>query len=255
MTYEQQDDVFTFQDGSTFDYATQDFTFKGDERAESFHTYHIAFGETVFAKTCEESFIHMNLSSVSPGDKYTFEKIVAATGSKVEMTVSDSIQLMEIFKEILNRDMKVDLSIYAGGILGQSNGKYFRDSSLAAVDYSKDKEENLQAWRYRATKDDKIHLSVEVWQDKMKPFNFADYQKGYDKLKKKNPELTEIDYTSALKARKLAEQWLDQMKNLVPLWFEKPLERAKILKALAGVKSGKVGFSKRTIWSKVPLLD
>ncbi|MEO9530935.1 MAG: hypothetical protein ABJG68_05465 [Crocinitomicaceae bacterium] len=255
MSYEQEGDIFIFQDGSTFDYSTQDFTFKGNGRAESFHTYHIAFGEKVFSESCEESFIHMNLSSVNPEDKYTFEKIVAATGSKVEMSVSDSIQLMEIFQDVLNRDMKIDLSIYAGGILGQADGEYFRDSTLTAVDYNKDNEENQQAWKYRATKDDKIHLSVEVWQDKMKPFNFAEYQKGYDKLKKKNPGLTEIDYTSALKARKLADQWIAQMKTLVPLWFDKPLEQAKLLKALSGAKAGKVGFANRTIWAKVPLLD
>ena len=89
----------------------------------------------------------------------------------------------------------------------------------------------------------------------MKPFNFADYQKGYDKLKKKYPSLTEVDYTSALKARKLAELWLVQMKSLIPVWFEKALDQAKLLKALSGVKAGKVGFVNRTIWAKVPLLD
>lgn len=255
MTYEQEGDIFTFQDGSTFDYSTQDFTFSSNARAESFHTYHIAFGEKVFSKDCEESFIHMNLSSISADDKYTFEKIVAESGSKVEMSVSDSIQLMEIFQDILNRDMKVDLSIYSGGILAESDGKYFRDSTATAVEYNKDNDENRQAWKYRATKDTEIHLSVEVWQDKMKPFNFADYQKGYDKLRKKNPSLTEIDYTAALKARKLAEQWLVQMKTLVPVWFEKPLDQAKLLKALSGARAGKVGFANRSVWAKVPLLD
>ena len=123
------------------------------------------------------------------------------------------------------------------------------------MDYNKENQENEQVWKYRATKDDKIHLSVEVWQDKMKPFNFEEYQKGYDKLKRKNPGLTEIDYASAIKARQLADQWISGMKALVPIWFEKAGDRAKLLKSLSSIKAGKVGFVNQSIWAKVPLID
>ncbi|OIQ35219.1 MAG: hypothetical protein BM555_04080 [Crocinitomix sp. MedPE-SWsnd] len=255
MTYEQEDDIFTFKDGSTFNYATQDFTFANNERQESFFIYHIAFGKTVFAKQCDETFIHINLSSVGEKEKYTYEKVVAKNRSKVEMTVSDSIQLMEIFREILDNNKKLDFSVYGGGILGESEGEYYRDSNLTAVPYNKDNELNEQVWKYRATKDTKINLSVEVWQDEMLPFNFADYQKGFDKLKKKNPGLTEIDYTSAIKARKLADQWKTQMKTLVPIWFDKAIDQAKLLKAIAGVNVGKVGLQDKQVWAKVPLVE
>ena len=255
MTYEQDGDIYTFNDGTIFNYATQDFTFVNNERNESFFIHHIAFGKTVFAKQCDETFIHMNLSSVGPKEKYTYEKVVAKSESKVALTVSDSIQLMEIFREVLDNDLKMEFSVYGGGILGQSNGEYFRDSVLTAVDYNKDSEVNDQVWKYRATKDYKVHLSVEVWQDAMMPFNFADYKKGFDKLKAKNPGLTEIDYMSAIKARKLAEQWKMQMKTLVPLWFEKVGEQAKLLKAISSAKIGKVGLQNRQVWAKVPLVE
>ena len=72
--------------------------------------------KTVFSKQIDESFVHMNLTSVGELDKYVYEKIVAKSERTVAMNKSDSIQTMEIFQAILNRDLKLDLSIYAGGI-------------------------------------------------------------------------------------------------------------------------------------------
>jgi hypothetical protein len=254
MDYEQDGDIYTFRDGATFNYATQDFTFNSNDRQESFHIYHIAFGKTVFAKTVDESFVHMQLSSVEPADKYTYKKTIGLTNETVAMTVSDSIQVMEIFRKILDKDLAVDLQVYAGGILGQDGDDYFRDSLLTAEPYNKENELNKAVWEYRATWDTKLHLSVEVWEDKMIPYNFERMEKGYLKLKKKYPELTEIDYTSAVKARQLAHQWVESLKALVPIWFEDLADQAKLNRRLNGLSASKVGFKNRQIWSKVPLI-
>lgn len=255
MSYEQDGDVFTFQDGSTFNRATQDFTFANNERAESYHIYHIAFGKKMFAKQCDETMIHINISSVNPDDKYVLEKIVAKNRSQVAMSTSDSIQTMEIFQAILRNKLKVDMTVKAGGILGESQGEYFRDSTLEAVAYNADAEQNEQVWKYKATKDSKMHLSVEVWEDKMKPFNFDEMQGSFEKLNAKYPALTEIDYTSAVKATQLANKWLDELKALVPLWFEKLEDQAKILKALNGAKVKKVQMLNGSLEVKAPKVD
>ena len=76
MEYEQENDIYVFNDGATFNYATQDFTFPANGKNESFHIYHISFGKTVFDNRIDENFIHMNLSSVNEKDKYVFEKNV-----------------------------------------------------------------------------------------------------------------------------------------------------------------------------------
>ena len=254
MEYEQDGDIYTFIDGSTFNYATQDFTFNADGKKESYRIYHIAFGETVFATKIEETFIHMNLTSVDPREKYTYEKIVAKTESTVAMSKSDSIQTMEIFRMILDKDLDIEINAFAGGIKGYDGEYFFRDSTLVAVPYNKDNEENDEAWKYRATWDTKIHLSVEVWQDKMMPFNFESMQKGYAKLKKKYPQMTEIDYTSAIKAKMLAHKWVEQMKALVPKWFEKLDDRAKLQRKLNSLSVKKVGFFDQSVWAKVPLV-
>ena len=253
MDYEQEGDIFTFADGSIFNYATQDFTFVLNGRQESYTVYHIAFGKTVFATEIDESFIHMNFSSIQLSDKYTYQKVVAKSESKVAMNQSDSIQTMEIFRLMLDKDLGIDMNIYGGGILGQDGDNYFRDSVLVSVPYNADSEENDQVWKYRADWDEKIHLSVEVWQDKMLPANFSEMESTYAKLKNKNPSLTEIDYTSAVKAKLLAYQWIEQMKLLVPIWFEKAEDQAKLLRKLNAIKLGKVGMVNRQVWSKISM--
>lgn len=255
MTFEQDGDLFTFKDGATFNRATQDFTFANNERAESYHIHHIAFGKKVFSKQCDETMIHMNVSSVDPKDKYLLQKIVAKNRSQVKMSKSDSIQTMEIFRAILDDEVKLDFTVFAGGILGESNGVYFRDSTLTATDYNKENELNEQVWKYRATQDASLHLSVEVWQDKMKPSNFSDYQLAFDKLNEKYPELTEIDYTSAVKATQLANKWISELKALVPVWFEKIEDRTELMKALNGLKVKKVQLMNGRLEIKAPKVN
>lgn len=243
MEYEQEKQIFTFNDGATFNYATQDFTFPANGKKEAYRIIHIAFGEKVFSDKIEESFIHMNLTSLDPKEKYTHEKLVGLTEQKAEMTLSDSIQIMEMFQLILQKDFDLDMKLYAGGILGKDGKRYFRDSTLVAVPFNKDNEENTEVQKYRIDWDQKIHLSVEVWQDKMMPFNFEEnYAKSYSKLKKKNPQLTEIDFTSAKKAQLLAYKWVQTMKNLAEKWFEDESDRFIIKRKLDQASYGKVVF-------------
>ncbi|UKN01530.1 hypothetical protein K6119_17540 [Paracrocinitomix mangrovi] len=254
MEYEQEGDIYTFKDGATFNYATQDFTFPANGKKESFKINHIAFGKTVFASSIDETFVHMLLTSVKEEDKYTYEKYVGRTESTFAMSENDSIQTMEIFQKIIEKEMPVEMTVYAGGIVGKNDQGYYRDSTTKVEDYNKENELNDQVWKYRADWDSKINLEVTVWQDAMKPFNFESMQKGYDKLKGKYPQLNEIDYSSAIKAHYLAYQWVEQMKQLVPKWFKKPEEQSAVLKALNKVKIGKVGFADGSIWAKVPLV-
>ncbi|MEX1000481.1 MAG: hypothetical protein WDZ35_00050 [Crocinitomicaceae bacterium] len=254
MQYEQKNDIYTFQDGSTFNYATQDFTFLPNARAESFRIYHIAFGKTVFASQVEESFVHMNLTSVDRENKYVYQKIVAESESTVAMSKSDSIQIMEIFQYILDKDMDVQMKMYSGGILAKDSEGYFRDSLLTAEPYDPENEIHKEVWKYRADWDEKINLSVKVWQDKMLPYNFEPYEKGYAKLKKKYPALTEIDYTAAVKSRLLAYRWVEQMKKWSVEWFEEESDQKKILKKLNRIKMKEVGYLDGEYWEKVPLI-
>lgn len=236
MDYEQDGDIYTFRDGSTFNYATQDFTFSSSDRAESFHIYHIAFGKTVFAKSIDESMVHMLLSSVDPKEKYTYRKIVGKTESTVALSESDSIQQMEIFRTLLDKDIPLEMTIYGGGIEGKEGDRYYRDSTKKTVEYNKEVEDKRETREYRAHWDTKLHLSVQVWMDEMIPFNFAEMEKGYLKYKSKYPQMNEIDYYSAIKAKALAVAWVDTMKTLASKWFDDVLDKAKIERKLSSIK-------------------
>jgi hypothetical protein len=251
MEYEQEGDIYTFSDGSTFNYATQDFTFNANQRAESFRVFHISFGKTVFAKSIDESFVHMQLSSVGPKEKYTYRKIVSLTESTVGMSVSDSIQQMEIFRTILDKDLPLEMTIYGGGIIGKDKEEYYRDSTTNPLEYNKEMEADREVREYRASWDTKLHLSVQVWMDKMIPENFTEFEKGYLKYKKKNPQMNELDYASAVRAKQLALQWVDQMKSLAAVWFQDAIDKAKIDRKLNSLKFSNVKVVDGTIAIKV----
>ncbi|MCB9224718.1 MAG: hypothetical protein R2780_07230 [Crocinitomicaceae bacterium] len=251
MDYEQDGEIYTFNDGATFNYATQDFTFPPSDRQESFMIYHIAFGKTVFAKTVEESFVHMQLSSSEPKEKYTYRKIVSLTESTVALSRSDSIQQMEIFRYMLDKDLPMELTIYGGGVLGENEDGYYRDSTVSVSAYNKEQESKREAREYKADWDTELHLSVEVWMDEMLPYNFAELEKGYTKLKSKYPQMNEIDYVSAIKAKQLAQEWIESMKRLASIWFEDPLEQAKINRKLTSVKFSNVKILDGNIAIKV----
>ena len=145
------------------------------------------------------------------------------------------------------------MNVFAGGILGYDGETYFRDSSLTSIPYNKDNEKNEEVWKYRATWDSEIHLSVEVWQDKMLPADFDLYQKGFQKLKKKYPQMTETDFTSAVKARTMAKKWIDQMSILANKWFEKTTDKAKIQAKLKGLSFSKINFFDGQVQCKVSM--
>ena len=86
-------------------------------------------------------------------------------------------------------------------------------------------------------------------------FKLFDYQLAFDKLNEKYPELTEIDYTSAVKASQLANKWISELKALVPVWFEKIEDRTELMKALNGLKVKKVQLMNGRLEIKAPKVN
>ena len=254
MDYKQNGNVYTFSDGATFNYATQDFTFPAGQREEVFHVYHISFGERVLSTKIDENFVHINFSSVERDEKYTYRKILENKYAAPKMSTSDSIQLMEIFWAVLKHDLKIEMIAEAGGIMGLSNGVYFRDSTLVAEAYSQDAFQNSGLTIYRADKSNTLALRVTAYGEKMIPSDFEPYRSAFIKLKSKNPDLTEIDFYTGIKAQHHAKIWLERLKAIVPSWFKKLDEQAKLLKALNGVKIKNVEFLQGKLSSKVPMI-
>lgn len=255
VEYEQEGNMFTFSDGAIFNYETQDFIFPTTHRDEVFHVYHITFGEKVLSTKIEETFIHMNLTYDDLKARYTLEKIVEDKSPSSEMSERDSIQTMEIFQAVLKQKKKLELIAEGGGIMGYSHGVYYRDSTLSPIPNEKEGYKNSGVTIYRADKQDVVQLRITCWGEQMIPYAFEPYRASFAKFKSKYPDLNEVDYYTGIKAAGLANDWVVRLKALVPVWFEKPVEQAILLKALGGLKVKLVWFRDGRIKSKVPAVS
>jgi len=253
MTYKQEGDIYTFTDGATFNYATQDFTFPIANHGEVFHLYHISFGEKVLSTGIEENFVHINLSSVELDNKFTYRKVVSYENEKRGLVQKDSIQLMEIFNAVLEDDLKIEMLAEGGGIMNSANGIYFRDSTLTAEPGSDNSNDNGSIV-YRADKGSVLSLKVTVWGNKIIPASFSAYQSQFVKLKSKYPKLNEIDFYTGIRANAYAKEWLVLLKSIVPTWFKNAEDQAKILKALKAAKVKNVIFIGGKVEAKVPAM-
>ena len=252
MRYEQEEDFYTFADGATFNYATQDFTFPASGREEVFHVYHISFGEKVLSTKIEESFVHIHLSSVNPAHKYTYRTEVTDRNPAFSLATNDSIQLMEIYKAILEQDMEVVLVAQAGGIMHKYDGTYYRDSTLSPAPYNEAGFKNEGVTVFRADKKGRLILSVTAWGEPMVAPGFTPYSAAYGKFKTKYPGLNEVDFYSGIRAKAAADQWLELLKYGAQVWFKDPADQAKLLKAFGSLKVKKVAFKDGKILAKVP---
>lgn len=251
MPYEQEGTIYTFSDGAIFNYATQDFIFPTNYREDVFYVYHIAFGEKVLSTKIEETFVHMNLAYAYLKDRYTLERIVADKNPNPALTSGDSIQVMEIFQAVLEQDLKLELIAEAGGIMGQSNGGYYRDSLASPVANTKEGFKNDGVTVYRADKTNIVQLRVTCWGEKMIPYAFEAYRPKFAKFKSSYPDLNEVDFYTGIKAKQLAVEWIEKLKTYVPKWFKKPEDQAKLLKALSAAKVKTVWFNGGQVKAKI----
>jgi hypothetical protein len=255
MSYEQDGDIYTFSDGAIFNYATQDFIFPKDTREENFQVFHIAFGEKVLSTKIEESMVHMNLAYVDLKKRFTLERIVEDKNAQQEFTNGDSIQVMEIFRAALDKNLKIEMIAEAGGIMDQSHGVYYRDSAMSPIPNTTEGFKNSGLTIYRADKGSNLQLRVTVWGEQMIPYAFTNYQDQFGKFKAKYPDLNEVDYYTGIKAKHKATQWIEHLKKQVLVWFKKPEEQSKLLKTLSAVKIKTVWFKGGQIKAKVPAAE
>lgn len=252
MDYKQVGNLYVFNDGAIFNYVTQDFIFPTTGREEVFQVFHISFGEKVLSTSIDESFVHMHFSYYYPQNTFMHERILADKNSTVGITKSDSIQFMEIFETMAKGNLKAQLTVVGGGIAGENELGYFRDSNLVAEPYNEAAFQSSGKTILRAEASDKLYLTVTAWGEKTIPFAFQNYQAAFSKFKSKNPDLNEVDFYTGIKAKHHAEKWLASLKQLANVWIKEPAKKAKILKTLNAIKVKEVWFKNRQIKASVP---
>ena len=242
MEYEKENDMYLFKDGATFNYRTQDFTFPPTQRAEAFQLLHITFGKTVFATSIEESFVHMSQAYVDVKQEHVFKKVVRHDDASGAFTVSDSIQTMELFRALMKKGVDLNISAYAGGILGGDNGEYFRDSTMMPTKFQADNTAKASVLEYFGTYDAHINLQVTFWRNSMLPMDYSGYEKGYLKANKKDARINRIDYLTAVIAKQMALAWIESLKTKAQEWIEDSGARLRIMAKLTTAKIKKVKF-------------
>lgn len=254
MEFEEENGVYTFKDGATFNYETQDFTFPPSDNEETFQIYHISFGEKVFDERIDENFAHIHVSHHLPKSKYTLKRTVRDDGSKA-LTVSDSIQIMEIFNYLKEKKNKAVLTVNAGGVVEFIDGDYARKVTSSIAPYDNESTANNGVVLYEGKKSTLLNLSVTVYDDEMMPANFNAYQTAFEKVKTKNPAINAVDFYTGIRAKKAAEDWVAFLKTLVPEWIEDGGNQSRILSKLKKLKVKKIQFINGSFVGKVPSMN
>ena len=251
MEYEEENGVYTFKDGARFIFATQDFIFPPNSSKEVFQIFHISFGKEVFEDQIEENFTHINLSYKNESDVYTLRKVSRDNANK-NLTVSDSIQIVELFNQLKTKKVKALMSVNAGGVIGEEDGVVFRNSSLKLEPYNAESVPNFGLVEFKATLGTHLNLSVTVYDDTMIPECFEDYRAAYEKLKNKPSDFNEVDYYTGIRGKYEAEKWVEQLITYANAWIKNNEDRKRVIGKLKKIKVKEVNFSGGSFSAKVP---
>ena len=254
MEYTVDGDLYTFSDGATFNYRTQDFTFPADGHPTTFVVNHICFGKKVFTKAIDENFVHINRTVNELNEKYIYHRLIRDRDQPDLNNVSDSIQTMEILKALMKEDVNLNIKALAGGIKVESDGTFSRNKNESPDPYDEVSKQNEGVTVYHGVWEADVNLTVQVWEDKMIPFSLKDYEGDYAKFKSKYPDLNEVDFWTGIRAQQTTQAWVLSLQTRAEKWIEDPKEKATVLKKLKKAKAKKVWFKEGTVEAKVPTI-
>jgi hypothetical protein len=127
-SFTEKDGLYTFQDSSTFDLYTQDFTFQGTQEKEAFEVKLLAIPEGALSESADEVMMHVSVIDAKPhfdarlqiqledvfeSDKWTLKKDLIS-----EM---DSVAIRQFFEALQLKDKKFEIIARGQGV-GVWNG-------------------------------------------------------------------------------------------------------------------------------------
>ena len=231
---------YLFNDGSTFNYLKQDFTFKPHGKAESFNITTVAFGEKLFSKTSEEVFVHINITHPELDSKHTLYNEIL---NESELSISDSIQIRELFTALGQSNKPFNVSAIGYGIIKGESHNYTRDSIATVINYNKETESVKTLYTYHVKIEKEIDLKVKTYRQAMLPYQFTEkFGKHYTKAKSKNTQLNEIDFYTTYLAKKRLDLYLNELTNYANKWLIDSDQQPIILKKLKKAKN-KIHYS------------
>jgi len=127
-TYTEKDGLYTFQDSSTFDLYTQEFTFRADTLKTPFEVRLIAIPNGPLSNEADEVMLHVNLVDSKPGFDARLQLELSDAFASNSWTVSnkllndkDSVAVRLFFEALLDKKIKIE-AIGRGQGVGEWNG-------------------------------------------------------------------------------------------------------------------------------------
>ena len=128
VPFTEKDGLFLFEDSTTFDLLTQEFTFPASKNKESFEVRLIPIPYSHISNQVDEVMLHVNVVDAKPkyNAKVQLALVDAFSSNSYELkgdllTDKDSIAVRELFEALLDKNMPLNLSVRGSGI-GVWNG-------------------------------------------------------------------------------------------------------------------------------------
>ncbi|MFK8044518.1 MAG: hypothetical protein AB8B72_03415 [Crocinitomicaceae bacterium] len=216
MSYtEDRNGFYTYADGTIFNKNTQDLIFKSSGDADYFEVILVSFGKNVMDNNYEEVFIHLNQSTPKNKDLYTLKHNSKAPHSIAPYTISDSIQIAELFKAF--NIQKLPLNVVAQVDLEQNvTDSVFGNSVLNQITIS-----------------NHIQISITGTCNQFQPKTST---KDALKIQAKHPQLALNKIESAVDSKAYFEKWKIELILYAKDWIKDPKEKKKAIKAISKMK-------------------
>ncbi|MDX1349981.1 MAG: hypothetical protein R3279_07035 [Putridiphycobacter sp.] len=206
---------YTFSDGTTFNYRTQDLIFKPNGEADYFEVILVSFGKTVMDNNYEEVFMHLNLNYTEAKEVYTYQAICQSPYKSQPFSESDSIQIQEFFEALL--DKKKALSMVAEVTTKQSDLDTTYTSTI----------QNLISINKG------IDVTIIGMTNQFQPRNKTPL---LIKLSTKNPGISLNKIATAEAIKQYHIHWQKELMTLAEKWILNAPEQKLVLKRLAKLK-------------------
>lgn len=127
-TYTEKDGLYTFQDSSTFDILTQEFTFPADTNKTGFEVRLLAIPASPLSDQADEVMLHVNLMDAKPGFdarlQLQLDDVFASNSWELDkplFTRQDSVAVRQLFEALLDKKLKYT-QVSRGEGVGEWNG-------------------------------------------------------------------------------------------------------------------------------------
>lgn len=236
-TFEEKDGLYIFEDSTTFDILTQEFTFKSDSSETPFEVRLLAIPSSPLSNDADEVMMHVNLVDSKPGFdarlQFTLSDVFESNSWSLNqklLSPEDSVSVRQFFEGLLAKKPDFE-AVGRGNGIGEWNGVQTvrANNRTEWQSYLVDKMDSSMI-RLRTTQvniflNRGILLEVNTFTDPVKTNLTAKNPSIQEQLKKYN--LTGNDYLSAMRTAMVIQQLKQELNVLAGTYLSR--EEAKIV--------------------------